>query len=116
MHAAFFGRARLPPPSARASVLALGYGARAWRASYRLVALVVELVVGHVVGADVVPHLVIRPIGQGSELYDTSVVVIDFDFADVRARRPLVAPESRDPCAVVHQGAAQWQHLAPLAA
>src|SRR5579872_7120686 len=52
VHAAFFRRAGLPPPSARARVRALDHRARARSASDRLVAFVVKLVVGHVVALD----------------------------------------------------------------
>src|SRR5580658_6753970 len=50
VHPAFFRRARLPPPSAGARILPLADRARARLASDRLVALVVERVVGTVVG------------------------------------------------------------------
>src|ERR1019366_3678667 len=116
MHPAFLRRACFPPPPARASVLALADHARAWRASDRLVALVIERVVRHVIGADVIPDLGFGPVGQRRELDDAAVVVIDFNFADVRARRPLIAAQSRDPRAVIHERAAQRQHLAHLAA
>src|SRR5690242_12703933 len=76
VHAAFLGRAGLPPPSARARIRALGDRAGARRASDGLVALVIELVVGDVVDPDVIPHLFFGPIGQRRELHDTAVVVI----------------------------------------
>ena len=85
-------------------------------AADRLEALVVQLVVGHVVGADIVPDLFVGPVGQRREFDDAAVVVIDFDLADIRARRPLVAPEPCHPGVVIHQRAAQRQNLAHLAA
>ena len=43
-----------------------------------------------VVLADVVPDLVLLPLGERVQLDDRAVVVVDLDLADVRARRPLV--------------------------
>src|SRR6478672_4383667 len=88
---------RLPPPAARAKILALLGRARARPAADRRLALVVERVVGQLVLAHVIPHLVLRPLRQRVELDDRAVIVVDLDLADVAARRPLVAPEARDP-------------------
>src|SRR5947209_20471179 len=88
---------RLPPPAARAVGLAGANRARARRAADRRIALVVERVVRHVVLAHVVPDLVFRPFGEGVELHDRAVVVVDLDLADVRPRRPLVAAKPCDP-------------------
>src|SRR5713226_9105885 len=99
IHPAFLGCACLPPPSPRTSVFAR---ARAWRASDGGITLVVERVVGNVVGADVVPDLVVGPIRKRRQLHDPAVVVVDFDLANIRARRPLFAPEPRYPSVVIH--------------
>src|SRR5580658_4000741 len=93
MHPAFLGRSCLPPPTPGARILTLFDRARARTASDRGVALVVELVVRDVVRAYIVPHLVFGPIGEWGDFYDSAMVVIDFDFADIRARRPLVAAQ-----------------------
>src|SRR5437899_2061611 len=98
VHPALFWRARLPPPSAGARVLSFADRARARCASDGLVALVIERVVRDIVGADVIPDLVLGPIGQRRDLNDPAVVVIDFDLADIRASRPLVATQAGHPC------------------
>src|SRR5581483_9498042 len=116
VHAAFLGRSGLPPPSPRPRVVTFAHRAGAGRATDGLVALVVERVVGDVVGADIVPHFGFGPIGQRRELHYPAVIVIDFDLADIGAGRPLIAPEPRHPRPVVHQGAPERQHLAHLAA
>src|SRR6266446_5430812 len=89
MHPALLRCAGLPPPSPRARFMAFGHRPRAWRASDRFVALVVERVVRNFVGAKVVPHLALGPIGQRRELHDSTVIVIDLDLTDVRSRSPL---------------------------
>src|SRR5205823_12926809 len=88
MDSALLRRIRLTPPEAGAIGLARLDRARARRAADRRVALVVQRVIRHVVLAHVVPHLVLRPLGQRVELDDRAVVVIDLDLADVGARRP----------------------------
>src|SRR4029077_1832509 len=88
VHPAFLGRAALPPPAARARIGTRPQRARARCASDRLETLVVERVVRNLVGADVVPDLFFGPVGHRRELYDSAVVVIDFDLADIGARRP----------------------------
>src|SRR5216684_1147754 len=116
IHPAFLGCACLPPPSPRTSVFARSGRARAWCASDGRITLVVERVVGNVVGADVVPDFVVGPIRKRRQLHDPAVVVVDFDLADIRARRPLFAPEPRYPSVVIHQRTPQRQHLPHLAA
>src|ERR1700731_361372 len=91
VHPALLGRARLPPPSSRPRVVALGHRARARRASDRPVAAGVKRIVGDVIGADVIPDFGLGPIGERRELYDRAVIVIDFDLSDIGARSPLVA-------------------------
>src|SRR4051794_20451285 len=72
---------RLPPPAARAARLARRSRPRARRAADRLVAAVVERVVGHLALAHVLPDLVLRPLGERVELHDRAVVVVDLDLA-----------------------------------
>src|SRR5579885_2931624 len=107
VHPAFLRRTGFPPPPAGAGVLAFANGARARSASNRLVALVVEGVIGNVVGADVIPDLVFGPIRQRRELHDSAVVVVNFDLPDIGTRRPLIAPKPRYPCAVIHERATE---------
>src|SRR5436190_19802679 len=67
--AALLRRVRLPPPAAGAVGLAGLDRPRARRAPDRGVALVVQLVVGDVELADVLPDLVLRPLGQWVQLH-----------------------------------------------
>src|SRR6266498_3134194 len=114
--AALLRGVRLPPPAAGAVGLAGTNRARARCAADRCVALVVERVVGHVVLAHVVPDLVLRPLGEWVQLHDRAVVVIDLDLADVRARRPLVAPKPSDPGVERGEMLGQRSNLADVAA
>src|SRR5260370_39011568 len=59
--AAFLDLVVLPPPATGPLVFALRGRARAWRAADRRVAGFVQAVVRNVVGADVIPHLRLRP-------------------------------------------------------
>src|SRR5438105_11317597 len=95
--AALLWRVRLPPPASGAVGLAGLDRPGARCAADRRVALVVQLVVRDVELADVVPDLVLRPLGERVKLDDRAVVVVDLDLADVRPGRPLVAPEPGDP-------------------
>src|SRR5437660_4308020 len=107
---------RLPPPAPGAQVLALLRRPRARRAADRGVTLVVERVVRKLVLAHVVPHLVLRPLGERVQLHDRAVVVVDLDLADVAAGRPLVATQAGDPRVEPGEMLLQRQHLAHLAA
>src|SRR5918996_82447 len=97
VHAALLRRIRLPPPAAGAVVLAGRDRAGARCAADGGVPLRIERVDGHVVVAQVLPDLALRPLGERVELDDRAVVVVDLDLANVRARRPLVATETGDP-------------------
>src|SRR5205814_481537 len=110
--AALLGRARLPPPAARPARGARLDRARAGCAADRRVAAVVQRVVRHVALADVVPDLVLGPLGERVQLHDRAVVVVDLDLADVRAARPLVAAQAGDPCVEPVQVLRQRPHLA----
>src|SRR5438874_2418891 len=93
MDSALLRRIRLPPPAAGAIGLARLDRARARRAADRRVALVVQRVIRHVVLAHVVPHLVLRPLGQRVELDARAAVDLERGRdADARAEaldRPL---------------------------
>src|SRR5581483_7910146 len=107
---------RLPPPAACARRLVGRDRARARRAADRLVAAVVERVVRNVALPHAAPTLILRPLGERVELDDRAVVVIDLDLADVRARSPLVPPQSGDPRVERMQMLRQRAHLAHVAA
>src|SRR5205085_9272312 len=114
--AALLRRVRLPPPATRAAGLALADRAGARRAADRRVALRVEGMHRQAALADVVPDLLLRPFGEGVQLHDRAVVVVDLDLADVRPRRPLVAAQAGDPRVEPGEVPRQRKHLAHLAA
>src|SRR4029079_11387421 len=116
VHAALLGGIRLPPPAAGAHGLALGDRLRAGRAAERRVALLVERMGRDLVLAQVVPDLVLLPLGERVQLHDRAVVVVDLDLADVGARRPLVATKAGDPGVEIGERARQRLHLADVAA
>src|SRR5689334_23307304 len=107
---------RLPPPAAVASRLSRSDRPRARRAADRRVAALVQRMRGNLVLVCVLPDLVLRPLRKRVELHDRAVVVVDLDLADVRARRPLVAPETGDPGVERMQMLRQRQDLPHLAA
>src|SRR4051812_31827218 len=113
---ALLRRVRLPPPAAGAARLAGLDRPRARGAADRGEAAVVQRVVGHVAFAHVVPDVLLVPFGQRIELDDRAVVVVDLDLADVRAARPLVAAQPRDPCVQRVQMLGQRPDLAEVAA
>src|SRR4051794_26172744 len=107
---------RFPPPAARAGGFARRDRSRAGRAADRRVPAVVERVVRHLALAHVVPHLVLRPLGERVQLHDRAVVVVELDLADVRPACPLVAPKAGDPGVEAREVPRQRPHLADLAA
>src|SRR4051794_1370966 len=116
VHAALLRGVSLPPPAPGPHGLALGDGLRAGRAADRGVALLVERVGGDLVLAEVVPDLVLLPLGERVQLHDRAVVVVDLDLPDVGARRPLVATQTGHPGIEVGERARQRLDLADVAA
>src|SRR5262245_5062635 len=114
--AALLGRVLLPPPPAVAALLARCERPGAGGTADRRVAAVVERVVGDVALADVVPDLVLGPLGERVELHDSAVVVVDLDLPDVRPARPLVSAQAGDPGVQRCQVAGERLHLADVAA
>src|SRR2546430_7859481 len=82
----------LPRPAA----LAAGARVRARCASDRLVAAVVQRVVGQVVLRDEAPHVAIAPVGQRIEL-PQAVGLVPLELGGVRAGRRLLAAQAGDP-------------------
>src|SRR4051794_36117839 len=76
--------------------LTAGAGEGAGCTADRVVALVVQGVVGQVVLRDVVPDVLVRPLHERVELPDAALLVA-LDVLRVRARRRLLAPDPRDP-------------------
>ena len=90
-------------------------GAGAGLAADRRVAAVVQRVVGHVVGADVVPHVLLGPVGQRIEL-GHAVGRVVFLHGQLGAGARLGAALAGDPGLLAGQGAAQRLDLADAAA
>ena len=65
--------------------------------------------------ANVLPHLLRTPVGDGIDLHQTKFVV-PFDFACAGAGRGLVAPDARDPRLQLAQLALQRLDLPQIAA
>src|SRR6478735_8922789 len=116
VHAALLRGVRLPPPATCPNGLALGDRLRAGRAADRGVALLVERMGRNLILTEVVPDLVLLPLGEWVELHDRAVVVVDLDLPDVGARCPLVAAEAGHPRVEVGERPRQWLHLADVAA
>src|SRR5439155_8273898 len=115
MHPALLRAVLLPPPAPGPRVGARRDRPRARRAADALIALVIERVVRQIVGADVVPDLLVRPVRQWVDLDDAAVVVVELDLADVGACGPLVAPQAGDPRVESEQDLHQWAELAHVA-
>src|SRR5215470_13075370 len=97
VQAAFFGFGIFPPPASGTEVFSRPYRARAGRAANAGVALVMKTIVGDVVLADIVPHLVMGPIDQRIDLHEVAVFPIQFDLPGLRARYRLLAPQAGHP-------------------
>src|SRR5690242_3037076 len=69
VQSALFGGRIFPPPSSRANMFAGRHGARAGRAADARIALVVQPVVGHGVGVEVGPDLLLAPVGERIEFF-----------------------------------------------
>src|SRR6202035_2693186 len=104
--AALLGRVLLPPPAAGARVLARRRGAGAGGAADAGVALGIERMHGHPVGAGVVEDLFDRPVGERAQLRQAAVIVVDLDLPDVGPARPLLPPQAGHPGVELVQGAA----------
>src|SRR5471030_1006626 len=115
VQAALFRVRVLPPPAAGAHVFARFDGARAGRAAYRWVALVVQGIIGDVVVADVVPDVLLRPVGERIKL-GHAVGRIVFLHMQFGARGRLGAALAGDPGLVAGQRAAERFDLADAAA
>src|SRR5229473_1705686 len=101
----------LPCPAA----LAAGAGVRARRAADRLVAAVVQRVVGQVVLRDEAPYVAVAPVGQRVEL-PQAVGLVPFELGGVRAGGRLLTPQAGDPRVQVAERALQRGHLLHRAA
>src|SRR3954447_6157420 len=78
------------------AALAAGAGLGAGGAADRLVALVVQRVVGEVALVDAAPEVLVAPVGERVVLPQLALIVA-FDELTGRAGRPLLAADARDP-------------------
>src|SRR5436190_3522611 len=101
----------LPRPAA----LAAGAGIGARRAPDRLVAAVVQRVVGQVVLRDEPPNIPVAPLGQRIEL-PQAVGLVPFELGRVCAGRPMLAPQAGHPGVQAAQRPLQSGHLLRRAA
>src|SRR4029434_11009957 len=102
-------------PSSAAFVRPGHHAASARDASDAGVTVVVKRVVWQFVSHDVIPDLAARPGGQRIDL-DQAVSRVPLDYADVGARRRLIAPERGDPGVVAFERRGQRLDLANAAA
>src|SRR4051794_37812776 len=116
MDPALLRRVHLPPPAAVPRRLAGRNRPGARLAADRGVAPVVQRVVGDIALTDVLPDLLLRPLGERVELDDRAVIVVDLDLADVGAGRPLVAAKAGDPRVERREMLRQRLDLADVAA
>src|SRR5204863_6353410 len=115
LHSAFARFPDLPPPAPGAHVLSSDSGPGAGRAADGAVALVVERVVGHFEGADVLPHLVFAPVGERIELDDPALGVEFLEF-QIGARDGLLAALAGDPGFLAPERAIERFDFADVAA
>ena len=87
---------RLPPPSSGADVLAGLHGAGAWLAAYAGETFVVQLVVGHMVFADIVPDVFFRPVDERIHL-QLMMHLVPLHSLHVLAGDTLAAAQSAHP-------------------
>src|SRR5437588_5477937 len=90
----------------RPAAVASRAGLCARRAADRVIAPVVEWVVGQVVVGDESPHVAVGPVGQGVEL-PQAVRLVPLELGSVGARRGLLAAQAGDPGVEPAQGVLQ---------
>src|SRR5688572_14854685 len=89
----------LPPPAARARILAGAHRARAGLAADRSIAAVVQCVVGDLVGTKVLPHVGFAPFGERADFPQAPRRVV-LGLGEDGARRGLLASQARNPRAL----------------
>src|SRR5215210_1160923 len=97
VQAALFGVGMFPPPATGPLVLARLHGARAGTAADAGIAAIVQRVVRHVVRSDVLPDVVVGPVGERVNLHE-GVGSVPLDFVNRRACDGLLASETGHPC------------------
>src|SRR5918995_3927905 len=102
-----------PPPGTR--VFAVSYRGRAWRAADARVPAVMEGVVGHGVGVNEGPHVVVAPRRERVDLHPVAGRV-GFDDGSMGTLRSLFPPDGRNPRVHFCQLVLQRRDLAEIAA
>src|ERR1700728_481568 len=97
------------------AALAPGAWPRARRAADRLVALVVQRVVGQVTLVDTPPQVLVGPVGERVVL-PQSALLVAFDQLRLRPRRALLAADAGDPALGAGERIFQRCHLRDRAA
>src|ERR1700722_376226 len=92
------------------AALAPGAWPRARRATDRLVALVVQRVVGQVALVDPPPQVLVGPVGERVVLPQVAALVA-LDQLRLRACRPLLATDAGDPALGAGERVFQGSHL-----
>src|SRR4051794_32442194 len=100
---------------ARPAALAAAAGVRARRAADRLVAAVVQRVVGQVALADATEEIALGPVDERVVLPDPAALV-ELDVLGVGPRRPLLAADAGDPRVGAVERALERGDLGPAAA
>src|SRR5438445_13493481 len=101
MQATLF-RARFPPPSSCAAVLAGVDGSSAWGASNTGVRAVMQRVVWNVVRPDICPDILGRPIQQRIDFQEAIRLIPSFEFERLPRCR-LLAPKPGNPALLSNQ-------------
>ena len=115
MQATLLGIGVFPPPAAGADVFAHGNRPGTGRAADGRVMLVVQGVVGDVVGAQVFPHFGFGPFNQRIEL-PQAVVGVELAVSQVHAGQRLLTTQAGDPGLAAGQRALERLDLAHRAA
>src|SRR3954453_4583033 len=115
VQSAFLRVARLPPPAARAAVLAGTHGARARLAANARITARMQRIHRHVERLEVIPYFGFGPVRERIELRDVARGVVLF-LVQFGTRDRLFAALARHPCADIRQRAIERLDLADLAA
>src|SRR5688572_17772934 len=121
VQAALALRGFFPPPARRSLVLTRPDWPRAGLATDRYEAMIVQLVVGHALRADVIPHLRRRPERQRVQLHQRRPVFplearVELDHRHLAARRrALIAALPRGPRRKLSERPSQGLYLADAA-
>src|SRR5690242_18147968 len=114
MEAALVEFGVFPPPAARADVFARRDGTGAGRAADAGVPLGMECIHRHIMSAEVIPDILLRPIGEGIEFLQP-VLCIPFFHSDIAPSGRLATAQPGDPGFLTGKRPLQRLHLAQMA-